>query len=75
MDESELTPADLKAAQDALGLSDARLAAWLGVSDGSTVRKWKRGDRDIPGPVRVLITAAMESDAVRAYFGLQLGGR
>ena len=67
-----MTPADLTSAQHALGLSDARFAHWVNVSDGSTVRKWKRGDRDIPGPVQVLVKAALESAEVRSYFGLKL---
>jgi DNA-binding transcriptional regulator YiaG len=68
----DMTAEELKLAQRVLGLSDAKFAAWLGVSDGSTVRKWKRGDRDIPGPVVVLVKAAISSEAVRSHFGLSL---
>lgn len=67
-----MSPEELTSAQHALRLSDAKFAQWVGVSDGSTVRKWKRGDRDIPGPVQVLVRAALESAEVRSYFGLTL---
>lgn len=67
-----MTPEELTSGQHALGLSDTKFAQWVGVHDGSTVRKWKRGDRDIPGPVQVLVKAALESADVRQYFGLTL---
>lgn len=67
-----MTPADLKAARHALGLSAEGFASWVNVQGGRTVRRWEAGDRDIPGPVRVLVTAAMESQDVRRHFGLSL---
>ncbi|TXI08752.1 MAG: hypothetical protein E6Q76_06785 [Rhizobium sp.] len=67
-----MTPGDLKAARHALGLSAEALAKWVGVSDGRTVRRWEAGDRDIPGPVQVLVNAALESRAVRRHFGFSL---
>lgn len=67
-----MTPADLKSARRALGLSAGGLARWVNVSDGATVRRWERGARDIPGPVIVLVKAALESRAVRRFFGLRL---
>jgi DNA-binding transcriptional regulator YiaG len=69
-----MTPAELKSARNALGLSAEGFARWVNVSDGATVRRWERGARDIPGPVIVLVTAAMASRAVRRYFGLSLPG-
>ena len=50
-----MTPTEFKAIRHALGLSAQGLARALGVSDGRTVRRWEAGDRDIPGPVRVLM--------------------
>ena len=70
-----LTPHDLKTARHALGLSAEGFARWVNVGDGRTVRRWEAGDRDIPGPVQVLLRAAMESAAVRDYFGLTISDR
>ena len=72
-----MTPAELKSARHALGLSAEAFARLMDVSSGRTVRGWVAGERngrpaDIPGPVQVLTRALMESAAVRAYFGLEL---
>lgn len=66
-----LTPDELKAARKALGLTADGFAKWVQVADGRTVRRWEAGDRDIPGPVQVLVVAALESRAVRQHFGLR----
>lgn len=66
----DMTPAELKAARRALGLTTGGFAAWVNVQGDRTVRKWEAGDRDIPGPVVVLVTAALASAAVRKHFGL-----
>ena len=50
-----MTPAEFRRIRRALGLSAQGLARLLQVSDGRTVRRWEAGDRDIPGPVRVLM--------------------
>jgi DNA-binding transcriptional regulator YiaG len=65
-----MTPAELKSARHALGLSAEGFARWVGVESGRTVRRWESGERDIPGPVQVLVRAAIESTAVRRYFGI-----
>ena len=67
-----MTPEELKSARHALGLSAEGFASFVGVQGGRTVRKWEAGDRDIPGPVQVLVRAAVESEDVRRYFGLVL---
>lgn len=66
-----MTPDELKKHRQALGLSANGFAALVNVSGGRTVRRWEAGDRDIPGPVVVLINALSESEAVRKHFGLQ----
>jgi hypothetical protein len=53
------TPDDLKAARAALGFSADALARMLRIEDGRTVRRWEAGDREIPGPVIVLMETAM----------------
>ncbi len=50
-----MTPAEFKAIRRGLGLSAQAMARAVGVSDGRTIRRWEAGDRDIPGPVRVLM--------------------
>ena len=55
-----MTPADLKAARKALGLSAEGFARLVGVQSGRTVRRWERGDRDIPGTVERLLEALAE---------------
>lgn len=67
-----MTPEELKTARHALGLSAEGFAKWVNVADGRAVRRWEAGDRDIPGPVKVLVKAALESRAVRRHFGLSL---
>ena len=68
----DMTPSDLRATRHALGLSAAGLATLLGVQDGRTVRRWEAGEREIPGPVHVLLDSILQSRAVRRYFGLSL---
>ncbi len=51
-----MTPAQFKQGRHALGLSTNSLAKLFRVSDGRTVRRWEAGDRDIPGPAKVLMT-------------------
>lgn len=67
-----MTPAELKAARHALGLSAEGFARLVGVASGRTVRRWEAGGQDIPGPVVVLLTAIMTNEAVRRHFGLIL---
>jgi hypothetical protein len=66
------TPDELKAARHALGLSADGLARMLRVENGRTVRRWEAGERDIPGPVIVLMETAMSYLAKRALILQQL---
>lgn len=50
-----MRPEQLKAARLALGLSQNEFAELVRVSTGRTVRKWEDGEREIPGPVTVLV--------------------
>lgn len=70
-----MTPAALKSARKSLGLSQAELARLVRVESDRTVRKWEGGERDIPGPVQVIIEAIMTDPAVRRHFGVNLDGR
>jgi transcriptional regulator with XRE-family HTH domain len=62
-----MTPADLKAARKALGLSAEGFARLVGVQSGRTVRRWERGDRDIPGTASKRFLS--ETVAVRNLLG------
>lgn len=73
-----MTPAELKSAQRALGLSDQALARMLqlgregdGGAGGKTVRRWKSGESNIPGPVAVLLMLALNSTEVREMLDLR----
>jgi len=50
-----VTPTEFKEARRKLGLTAQGLATAVQVADGRTVRRWEAGDRDIPGPVIVLL--------------------
>lgn len=63
---------DLRAARAALGLSAAGFAKLVRVESGRTVRRWESGERDIPGPVAVIVEALMASRSVRRYFGVAI---
>jgi DNA-binding transcriptional regulator YiaG len=69
----QMTPSDLKSTRQALGLSAEGFARLVGVESGRTVRRWEAGDRDIPGPVIVIISAILASPAVRRHFGVEIG--
>ncbi len=59
-----MTPAALKSARQSLGLSQDEFARAAGVASDRTVRRWEEGERDIPGPVAVLMTLAQRIPAV-----------
>ena len=54
---SVMTPAELKSARKALGLSARGLAEALnlGTHGGRTVRRWESGETPISGPAQVAI--------------------
>ncbi len=56
-----MTPEELRNARIHLGLSQAGLAAALGVAGGSrTVGRWERGERAVPGVVGVAMALMLE---------------
>ena len=61
-----MTPAALKAARKSLGLSQAEFARLVRVASDRTVRKWEDGERDIPGPVKVIMRIIAECPAAKA---------
>lgn len=57
-----MTPTELREARRKLGLSAAALARALELGKGGdrTVRRWEAGEREIPGPVRVVLRMLLE---------------
>lgn len=53
------TPEALRNARATLGLSADTLARIVRVEDGRTVRRWEAGEREIPGPVIVIMETAV----------------
>jgi putative transcriptional regulator len=51
-----MTPADIIAARERMGLTQARLAALLGVPIG-TLRNWEQGRRQAPAFLRLALQA------------------
>jgi DNA-binding transcriptional regulator YiaG len=61
-----MTPEELRATLDRLGLTQLGAAKLLSV-DGRTVRRWIAGDRDIPGPAIVLLGVLEKFPAALAW--------
>ncbi|MFL6465123.1 MAG: hypothetical protein ACJ73N_12030 [Bryobacteraceae bacterium] len=59
------SPEALRAARQALGLSADGLARMLRVDDDACIRRWEAGVSAIPGPVTVVMEAAMNYLAKR----------
>lgn len=60
-----MTPADLRAAREKLGLSQAKLGALIpsnkgGYTDGRTVRRWENGESAIPLHVAARLAEILE---------------
>lgn len=70
MEGSAVTPDELRDARAALGLSAEGFARLTQVQSGRTVRKWEAGERDIPGPVAVLVGVLLASAEARQHCGL-----
>ena len=66
--ESLVTPEELKAARRSFGLSAKGFAKLVRVESGRTVRRWEAGEREIPGPVIVLVNAVLAVKALQRYF-------
>jgi putative transcriptional regulator len=60
----EVTPPDVKAVREHVGMTQKEFASAFGISLG-TLRHWERGDRTPRGPARVLLNVvAKEPKAV-----------
>lgn len=68
-----MTPAEFRAARKSFGLTQAALAADLGLKDGRTIRRWESGERPIPGPVCIAIEALLTGWRPENWPGPELG--
>ena len=62
-----MTPDALREFRKSLRLSQSEFARILGVSSDRTVRRWEEGERDIPGPVAVIVDIAKNFPAVAKW--------
>lgn len=62
-----MTPTELNSAIATLGLSAEGFARLVGVT-GRAVRRWQKGDRDIPALLVVLIDLVLHCKPARARF-------
>lgn len=68
--DAKLTPEEVRAARKSLSLSASKAAMIFGIYDGAAWRKWEQ--KGVSGPGAKLLTAMLESRAVRQHFGLSL---
>jgi DNA-binding transcriptional regulator YiaG len=67
-----MTPAQLKKARHALGLSAEGFARLIGVKSGRTVRRWESGERAIPPPVQMLLKYARKRKNGTCYLSYSM---
>ena len=63
---------DLRAARIELGLSieGLRLLLRLGESSDKTIRRWQRGEQDVPGPAEAFLELLLRDDHARIAAGV-----
>lgn len=66
-----MTPSEFKSIRLSFGLSAAKMADILMISDGRVIRRWESGDAALPGPVIVIATALTKSAEFRALLGVR----
>lgn len=55
-----MTPKQFKAARKKLGLSQSEMADALAIKDPRTIRRYESGEREISGPVALLIERLLQ---------------
>ena len=50
-----MTPATFKAIRQRAGLTQSQLASLLRIADGRAIRRWEAGERQVSGPVTILM--------------------
>ena len=63
-----MTPTAFKAIRERAGLTQARLAGMLRISDSRSIRRYENGDRAISGPVSLLMEQIEDANAMQRAF-------
>jgi DNA-binding transcriptional regulator YiaG len=66
-----MTPEEFKKARMDLGMSQNDMADFLGVASDRTVRRWEEGEKDIPGPVLLVMELIFNVPEVANYLELK----
>lgn len=67
-----MTPDEFKAARMRLGMSQNDMADFLGIASDRTVRRWEEGEKDIPGPVLLVLELIFNVPGVVEYLELDI---
>ena len=62
-----MTPADLRAARERLGLSTADFARVIGAGDRSVIWRWETGSRAVPESVALLLAMVEAVPGARSW--------
>lgn len=67
-----MTPDKFKEARMRLGMSQNDMAEFLGIASDRTVRRWEEGEKDIPGPVLLVLELIFHVPGVVEYLELEI---
>lgn len=62
-----MSPEQFRRVRRKMGLSQNDVTDLFGLGSSRTVRRWEDGERDIPGPVILLMELCQNIPAVRQY--------
>jgi DNA-binding transcriptional regulator YiaG len=66
-----MSPDEFKRARLELGMSQNDIAEFLGVASDRTIRRWEEGDKDIPGPVLLVLELIFNVPGVAEYLEIE----
>lgn len=66
-----MSPDEFKRARLELGMSQNDMADFLGVASDRTIRRWEEGDKDIPGPVLLVMELIFNVPGVSEYLEIE----
>lgn len=67
-----MTGAEFKSIRERFNLTQSELAALLRIADLRTVRRWEKGEREISGPVQIIMELMDADELPNRYW--QNGG-
>lgn len=68
--ESRWSGEDLRAARDKLGLNEIEFATAFGMPNTRNLRRWERGQQEIPWYVETLVELAVDCECARKKIGI-----